>query len=92
MRVHNLVWDEQNLDHIADHQVEWYEVEETVWDDSWFENRRGRQRYHVYGQTDDGRYLFIVLDRTVNDDFYVVTARDMDDGERKYYRRVKRKR
>ena len=92
MRVRDLVWDEWNVGHIAEHQVEWYEVEETVWDDPWFEKRRGRQRYHVYGQTKGGRYLFIVLDRATGDDFYVVTARDMDDRERRYYRRVKRQR
>lgn len=92
MRIRNLIWDEVNLEHIAEHNVEQYEVEEAVWGDAWFERRRGKQRYHVYSQTNGGRYLFIVLDREIGDDFYVVTARDMDDGEKKYYRKVKRRR
>jgi uncharacterized DUF497 family protein len=92
MRVDHFIWDEDNLEHIAGHQVKWYEVEEAVWGHAWFEKRRGRRRYHVYSQTDSGRYLFVVLDRKADNSFYVVTAREMDDGERKYYLRVMKKR
>ncbi len=61
-------------------------VEDTIGDDPWVERRRGRQRYHVYGQTSGGRYLFIVLDRENGALFYVVTARDMTKREKNYYR------
>ena len=90
MRIGSLLWNQSNLDHIAEHNVEWYEVEEAIWNKAWFENRRGKQRYHAYGQTDSGRYLFIVLDRRAGSDFYVVTARDMNDREKRYYRRIRK--
>ena len=59
--VEDIIWDEQNVEHLAAHQVNPDEVEDVIWDDPWFEQRRGRHRYHVYGQTSGGRYLFIVL-------------------------------
>ncbi len=86
MYIENLIWDEYNVEHIANHQVRPEEVEDIIWDDPWFERRRGRQRYHVYGQTSGGRYLFIVLDKVDDSLFYVVTARDMTKREKNYYR------
>ena len=47
----------------------------------------GQTRYRLYGQTQDGRYLFVVLDRASGRAFYPVTARDMTARERKRYRR-----
>jgi len=88
--VEDVIWDENNVEHLAAHQVKPEEVEDVIWDDPWFERRRGRQRYYVYGQTSGGRYLFIVLDREYNSVFYVVTARDMTDREKEYYRRKRR--
>jgi hypothetical protein len=87
VRIEDLIWDEANLEHIAYHRVRPEEVEEVIWDDPWYERRRGRQRYHAYGQTAGGRYLFVVLDREYDAVFYVVTARDMTEREKRYYRR-----
>ncbi len=89
MWIKDLVWDETNLDHIAYHNVEQHEVEEALGGDAWFK-KRGRDRYYAYSQTDSGRYLFIVLDREYDDCFYVVTARDMDDREKRFYRKVRK--
>ncbi len=86
MYIENLIWDEYNVEHIANHQVRPEEVEDTIWDDPWLERRRGRRRYHVYGQTSGGRYLFIVLDKVNGSLFYVVTGRDMTKREKNYYR------
>ncbi len=86
MRIDDLIWSERNIEHIADHAVEPDEVEEVIWENNpWFERRRGKQRYYVYGQCLGGRYLFIVLDREYDRVFYVVTARDMTKSERRYY-------
>jgi len=87
MRIKRVRWDEQNLDHITRHQVEQDEVESVAFGPHHV--RRGRQenRYELYGQTDEGRYLFIIIDREVKGVFYVVTAREMDVNEKRFYRR-----
>jgi hypothetical protein len=46
-------------------------------------------RYHVYGQTTSGRYLFIVLDQDTAGVFYTVTARDMTEREKQLWRRTR---
>jgi uncharacterized protein len=89
MVITELIWTDENVDHLADHYVGPREVEDVIWDDPWFERRRGRQRYQVFGQTSGGRYLFIVLDREHDTVFYVVTARDMTTREKNYYRHKK---
>jgi uncharacterized DUF497 family protein len=89
--IEDVIWDENNLEHITHHGVRPAEVEEVLWDDPWFEKRRGRQRYQVFGQTDSGRYLLVILDREYNSIFYVVTARDMTEAEKRHYQRKGKK-
>jgi uncharacterized protein len=52
---------------------------------------RGRVRdenvYAAYGQTDAGRYLIVFYIRKVSGALLPISARDMDDAERKYYER-----
>lgn len=86
MVITELIWTDDNVDHLAEHGVTPREVQDVIWDDPRFERRRGRQRYHVYGQTSGGRYLFVVLEREYDIVFYVVTARDMTNREKNYYR------
>lgn len=87
MHIADLLWDGVNIDHIAEHHVEPSEVEELVWNDiPWFKRGSGAQRYYTYGQSGSGRYLFVVLDREYDDVFYVVTARDVDEAEKRRYR------
>jgi hypothetical protein len=88
--VEDLIWDDYNTEHIAWHQVERYEIEEAIWGDVWFRKGPGKKRYYAYSQTREGRYLFVVLDREYDNYFHVVTARDMDDGDRQLYRRGRR--
>jgi uncharacterized DUF497 family protein len=91
VHVEDLIWDDHSIEHIAYHHVEQYEVEEAVWGAAWFKKGPGRRKYYAYGQTKEGRYLFVVLDREYNDYFYVVTARDMDDSEKRLYRKAGRR-
>jgi len=88
MRVHSLIWDEENLEHIAGHQVEWHEVEEAAYGLSYIRKGRGEDRYYVYGQTDAGRYLTVIADHEGEGWFYPVTARDMTSNERRAYRKA----
>jgi uncharacterized DUF497 family protein len=43
--------------------------------------------YHALGRTDAGRYLFIAFRSLGPGQARIVTARDMDDSERRQYRR-----
>jgi uncharacterized DUF497 family protein len=50
----------------------------------------GRNRYRLYSQTVEGRYLFIVLERLKGTVFKSITARDMTNSERRSYRRLRK--
>ncbi|MGQ9627859.1 MAG: BrnT family toxin [Anaerolineae bacterium] len=96
MKIDRLIWNRRNTAHIARHNVSQNEVYETCAPGRHLARRigqekRGLLRYHVYGQTLSGRYLFIVLDRKYGATFYVVTARDMNAAEKKMFRRKGKK-
>ena len=79
-------WDDENIVHIGRHQFTPEEVEEVFANDH--RVRRARQkRYIALGQTLDGRLAFVVLRRLPGGFIRVSTARDMDDRERRLFRR-----
>lgn len=81
-------WDDNNVDHIAEHGVNAEEVEEAFADpDSSFRavgRRRGERRWALYGKTDSGRILFIVYTRR-HGSIRTVTARDATTREKQTY-------
>lgn len=86
MRLARLRWDESNVEHIARHGVSPDEAEQACF--SRPKVRRGRcGRYLVLGRTKGGRYLLVVLTHLGGGEGRVITARDMDDRERRLYRR-----
>jgi len=87
MRIRYLIWDDWNLEHIAEHGVTPEEVKEACYSKQCW-NRRGRKgRRYILGQTEDGRYLSIILASREGGAFYTITARDMDEKERRLYRK-----
>ncbi len=89
MRNARFEWDELNLDHIAQHNVDPDEAE-AVLDNSPLFLRTTDDKYLAYGQTDEGRFLLVVFVRKSGVIVRVVTARDLTDGEKKQYRRRRR--
>lgn len=79
-----LNWDDERLNHIAEHGVTIGEVLEVLEGGFWSPRWRGDKRL-VYGQTESGRYLFIVLGRRRSGELWLVTARDMTAGERRLF-------
>ncbi len=71
---------------IVKHGVDPFEVEECFVNKPQKVRRVQEGKYQLFGQTDDGRYLFVVF---VWSDHYVrvVTAREMDTSERAAFRR-----
>ncbi len=78
-------WDDNNVDHIAEHGLYPEEVEEAFDDPySWFHSigrRRGERRWQLHGKTDGGRILFIVYTRR-HGLIRVVTAREANAVEK----------
>jgi uncharacterized DUF497 family protein len=90
MHIGRLDWDEYRVDHIATHDVSPDEVWEVCCDPFHLAHREGQQRYRLYGQTSDGRFLFVVLEHLNGVTYKPITARDMTDGEKRSYRRLVR--
>ena len=90
MKIENITWDEDTADHISRHAVSPEEVEEVLFNDSELPRiMRGKgNRYLVYGMTNAGRFLLVVL-IIANRKTRIITARDMTDREKKFYRRKK---
>lgn len=79
-----LSWTEARESHLLRHGVESSEVDETLSGDVLI-RRYGRRRYQVWGRTGVGRYLFVILERTKDREWFCVTARDMMSRERDYF-------
>jgi hypothetical protein len=94
MQIEELIWLDEVVDKLArKHNVSPDEVRQV------FENRprfryisKGRRNkdedvYAAYGQTDDGRYLTVFFIRKLGGAALIVSAREIDDKERKRYGR-----
>lgn len=90
MRINELQWDDYRIDHIARHQVEPEEVWEICEDPLHLARRQGRDRYRLYGQTVEGRHLFVVLEQAAEGIYKPITAREMTPGEKKNFRKLLR--
>lgn len=88
--VRELVFDDWNEDHIAQHNVIPEEVEEVCLGIP-FVSRTREGRLRVIGQTEDGRCLTIFLAPQSRGVYYPITARDATQTERRLYRHQKGK-
>jgi hypothetical protein len=90
VKIERISWDQDTVDHISIHSVSPEEVEEVLFDE---ESpplvMRGREGRHLaYGKTGGGRLLLIVWvlrHRKTK----IITARDMNQKEKRFYRRSK---
>lgn len=76
----------------ATHDIEWEEVEEAFKEHPRLfrflkADQYGESRYYALGRTYAGRYLTVVYVPVPPNRAKVITARDMDDKERRRYRR-----
>ena len=87
MEIKSFRWDITTVEHIANHSVSPDEVEEVAFEDD-PHVRKGRQnRRYLYGQTIGGRYLFVVYVLLSKNEAKVITAREMDEKEKRLYLR-----
>ncbi len=90
MYISELDWDDYRIEHIAKHDVEPAEVWEACEDPFHLARRQGRNRYRLYGQSRDGRYLFAILEHIEDSVYKPITARDMTDREKRSFRRLRK--
>jgi uncharacterized DUF497 family protein len=90
LRIENISWDQEAVDHIANHLVSPEEVEEALFndEDAPLLMRGKEDRYLAYGKTHGGRLLFIVWASRYRKT-RIITARDMTGKEKRFYRRRK---
>ena len=94
MKIHELIWPDDRVDHIAQHGVEPEEVEEVCFGRPLVLRAKAKGKspaYYVLGQSDAGRYLFCVVLQFPDGRGYTVTARPMTDSERRRFNQWKRK-
>ncbi len=88
MKIHELVWPEDRVDHIAKHGVEPEEVEEVCFGRPLVQRVKAEGKnpaYYILGQTSEGRYLFCVVLQFPDGRGYPVTARPMAENERRRF-------
>ena len=88
MKIKNISWDQETVDHIANHSVSPEEVEDVLFNDmtSPLIMHRNEGKYLAYGKTDGGRRLLIVWAAKYRKT-KIITARDMSKKEKQFYKR-----
>jgi len=89
--IRDLEWDDVNVEHIARHDVNIWEVEDICFEPH-LSFRGHNRRYILYGKTSNGRYLKVVLESLSDAIFRPVTALDMTTREKHNYRMLMKKR
>lgn len=95
MVIGQIIWQDQFVEKLAEkHSVAVTEAEEVL--DAKPHIRKvskgrvkGENVYAAYSQTEGGRYLIVFYIRKLSGAILPISARDMDDAERKYYGRQK---
>lgn len=93
MEISEFEWDDDNIEHIARHEVAPGDVEDVAFDDDPWVKRGKKGTRYMLGYTIAGRYLFVVYvlrGKGAKGVARVVTAMDMDDKTRKLYRKRRR--
>jgi uncharacterized DUF497 family protein len=88
MRINELIWAEDRVEHIDQHGVRPHEMEEVCFGHSLVLRARSTGKnpvYYVLGQTAGGRYLFCVVVSLPDAKGYPVTARLMTARERQRF-------
>jgi len=89
MRIYELLWPRDRIDHIARHAVTPDEVEQVCFGQPLVQRAKSYGEnpvYYVLGQTDAGLYLFSVIIEFPDGKGYPVTARPMTEKEKRRYR------
>jgi len=86
--ISSIKWTDGSIEHIERHAVRPEEVEEACFDEEEIPFiRSGRENLHyVFGKTYSGRFLFVVVRFIRQGEVRVITARDMNEWEKTYFK------
>ena len=84
MRITSLLWDDDTVEHLAQHGVSPEEAEQACRIRPYTLRTRGG-RYLVLGHTDAGRYLTVIVAPLGGGQAKIITAREMTLLERRRY-------
>jgi uncharacterized DUF497 family protein len=93
MRLYDVIWKVRFIEKIGlKHNVTPDEVEEILFGKSHFRRAqkghiKGEDLYTAYGRTAGGRYLIVFFIRKEQTAALPISAREMNDSERRYYER-----
>lgn len=90
MKIAELHWDDENIEHIARHNVNPQEVEEVCFGVHIIGKEKG-QRYILSGQSAAGKFLNVVIEQVGKGIFRPITAFEMSENYKKRYRRKLKK-
>jgi hypothetical protein len=83
-----LLWDDETIEHVWErHRLSIEEVDEAFSDPEALIHTGRHGRQVVYGRTEAGRYLTIIVESESRQVAWLITARSMTDSERHRYRR-----
>ena len=92
MKIYELIWPEDRIEHIARHGVRPEEVEEVCFGRALVQRTKSvgvNPVYYVLGQTMTGRYLFCVVIQFPDGKGFPVTARAMTQKEQRRFNQWK---
>jgi uncharacterized DUF497 family protein len=85
-RITELDIDDRNLVHLSQHGVSPEEIYQCLWNRKKVRAKKEeRGRYYLYGSTDGGKLLFVVLVDLGGGLARPISAREMTPAERRYY-------
>jgi len=76
-----LLWDAWNRDHIKKHNIRKAEIED-IYQNPVYKRKTYGNRIMFFGRTEQGRLVTVVCSQEKQNDYYVVSARDMSKKER----------
>lgn len=91
MRIREIIWKDVFVEKFArKHDVQIYEAEEALQTCPFIRkvargNVKGEDVYAAYAQIQNGRYLIIFFIKKKGNKVLPISARDMDEAERRYY-------
>ena len=95
MRIEEILWPEDRVEHIARHGVDPDEFEEVCFGRSFVLRARSEGQnpvYQILGETEPGRMLLCIVIQFPDGKAYPVTARPMTEQELRRYQEWKRAR
>ena len=86
MKINGLQWDDVNLEHIiTKHHLSPKEVADVCFGPHYACSAKYKRKA-VYGRTESGKYVMVILERLYDSVFRLITARGMTRGEQRKYR------